>query len=659
MKTYLQPIRNARLYTYLQHTLPTQEGTYTLMGLYAMVATYIGFYTIDAAVVEPYAGLYEVIYQSVLFATSILITFPVWPLWMKSRRFIAFFWPLSISAILFFAGTLLVIMSQIQPMQMMVLMINILVVALVLRVPMALALAISGIGLAVWFFSHYIGEALPWSELGAWQGKTAYILLLFASLLVALFNYQESLRHLNKKNKALIRLGLENRDALQVVKDASVAHLIRIAKDLQTVPEEGSLAAKLHALESELIPIAFQLQGIDARSQDYLRLQLTTFSIQQWLDKTNTKLQEKGISRIEVEKTTQQQELLGDCGQLISLLTKSVIALQGFGQQDLGESPTVLVALEDTQLSYSLPDVAQDYVKYVQALRIVVTTEASLPSLAPSYEANLAGEVTSISYNTRALAQLINSRIIKSHYGYSETTSTTFIYVIPINVKEVRPKDMDKPYIDLRTAPRRANDCFKNNQIDAQAREKAFLTAVVEHSQADIGLVEIALELMKWYHGPVERHSGEPFYLHPLSVAQIVLDYNQDEATILGALLHDIVEDTSILLQQIGMVFGQEAADVVDQITHLQRILNSPYKVRLSAEENLRMLEHFGNTRAMYIKLADRMHNMRTIEGHDSVTKQKQIAKETLQFFAPLAERLGLQQAAEEFKERCLAVLDK
>lgn len=663
MKTHSQPSRTSRLYTYLQQTLPAQEGTYTLMGLYAMAATYIGFYTIDVAAVQVYESLYKGIYQSVLFATSILITFPVWPSWMKSRRFITFFWPLGIATILFFAGTLIALMSQFQPMHMMVLMINILVVALVLSVPLSLSFAVVGISAAVWFFSYYTSDPLPWSELGSWQWRMAYILLLFGSFLVILFQYQEYFRQLSSSHESLVSLAGENqgdverRKAVQAVKEASVEPLLRIAKDLSELPAEGSLAEKLHELEAELIPIAFQLQGIDTQAQNYLRLQLAPFSIQQWLAGTKAKLQEKGISNMQVQQVTQHQEFLGDVEQLITLLTKSVVALQGPSYEDFRESPPVLVALEDTQLSYPLPDVSEGYVKYIPALRVVVTTAANLPPLAPSYKANLADRPSNRPYTTQALSQLANGRIIQSHYGYAEIASNTLIYVIPINVKEIRPKDMDKPYTGI--AVKRANDRFKSNQVDAQALEQAFLAAVAAQSQADIGLVKIALELIKWYHGPIERHSGEPFYLHSLSVAQIILDYDQDQATLLGALLHDTVEDTAILLQQIATVFGQETAEVVGLVTHLQSIPGTFYKVKLSAEENLKMLDHAGNTRALYVKLADRMHNMRTIEGHDSIAKQKQIAIETLQCFVPLAERLGLEQAAEELRARCLAVLEK
>lgn len=231
------------------------------------------------------------------------------------------------------------------------------------------------------------------------------------------------------------------------------------------------------------------------------------------------------------------------------------------------------------------------------------------------------------------------------------------IYVVPVNIEAVRPQDMDKEYMEVGAKPKRANDHFKNDKgTDVQAQETAFLADVAARSKADLGMIRMALETIKWYHGPRNRNSGEPFYLHPLTVAHIVLDYDQTEATIIGALLHDTVEDTPMQLEHIEAMFGKETADVVDVVTHLQSIPGSIYKVKLSEVENLQMLERTGNTRGLYVKLADRMHNMRTIKGHKNIAKRKLIAQETADFFVPLAKKLGLTEAAQEFEEMCYEV---
>ena len=310
--------------------------------------------------------------------------------------------------------------------------------------------------------------------------------------------------------------------------------------------------------------------------------------------------------------------------------------------------------IEDTRLSYPLPDVDKDYIKYVPAVRIAITVGDDLPEVQGSYSADLNGLTPQTS---EELARHANSRIVKSHYGYEEVTEDTFIYVVPVDIEDVRPQDMDKDYMEVGARPIRANDHFKNDQgIDAQVQESAFLTDVAAQSNADLGMVKMALETIKWYHGPKKRNSGEPFYLHPLTVAHIVLDYNTDEETIIGALLHDTVEDTPMQLEHIEAMFGKQTAAVVDVVTHLQSIPHSIYKVKMSEVENLQMLDRTGNTRGLYVKIADRMHNMRTIGGHKKVAKRKLIAQETADFFVPLARKLGLTEAAAEFEKMCYEV---
>ena len=460
---------------------------------------------------------------------------------------------------------------------------------------------------------------------------------------------------------SLLQAAEEKDKALKTLQNTGIRNLLQVAKDLQRLPVTGEVAQRLHAIEASLIPMAFQLQNIDTGAQEYLRLQVDTVTIDQLLAKVREKLKENGITHpISCQQATKCEELACDPERLATLISNSVAALQKQteGLQEEEKDP-ILLGLEDTKLHYPLPDVAEGYVKNVKALRIVVTTEPSLPALEPSYQPDLTtAPITDHPTTTQEIEQMTNERIVKAHYGYAEVAPNTFCYVIPGKIRKVRPKDMDKPYMEFGAAPVRANDLYKSDTIDAQAQEKEFLAAVAQRSKAEIGLVKMALELIKWYHGPASRHSGEPFYLHPLSVAQIVMDYNTDEPTILGALLHDTVEDTAMLLPHIETVFGSETAAVVDVVTHLQSLGDSPYKIKLSEEENLQMLSRIGNTRALYVKIADRLHNMRTIHARP-YERQLHRAQETLDFFVPLAERIGLKQAAEELRSRCEEVLSR
>ena len=159
--------------------------------------------------------------------------------------------------------------------------------------------------------------------------------------------------------------------------------------------------------------------------------------------------------------------------------------------------------------------------------------------------------------------------------------------------------------------------------------------------QACLVIVEKAYRFAEEAHRGQLRNSGEDYILHPLEVAQILVELEMDEATIAAALLHDVVEDTTFTIIDIEKEFGSEIALLVDGVTKLGRI---EYKSKMEQQvENLRkmFLAMAKDIRVILIKLADRLHNMRTLKYH-SVQKQKEIAQETLEIFAPLANRLGI-----------------
>ena len=143
-----------------------------------------------------------------------------------------------------------------------------------------------------------------------------------------------------------------------------------------------------------------------------------------------------------------------------------------------------------------------------------------------------------------------------------------------------------------------------------------------------------------------------------MAVAQIVLEYLPEEEVLLGALLHDIVEDTPMTLEQIALIFDQEVATIVNGVTHMESNEATIYKVLLSHPENIHRLLGTKDARMLYVKLADRMHNMRTIAAK-SPESQRRTAEETLLFFVPLAKYLGLMAAAEELRTLSFRVLGK
>ena len=144
--------------------------------------------------------------------------------------------------------------------------------------------------------------------------------------------------------------------------------------------------------------------------------------------------------------------------------------------------------------------------------------------------------------------------------------------------------------------------------------------------------------------------------MHPIAVARLLLGRSQDEDTLLAALLHDVVEDTPMTLAQLRVRFNPTVAALVDAVTKLDK---GARKRALSKQENLQKLDTQLDPRALEVKIADRWHNMETIAGHPLLAKRKKVAQETLDFFVPIARRIGWMQAAAALEHLSRQQLDQ
>lgn len=177
------------------------------------------------------------------------------------------------------------------------------------------------------------------------------------------------------------------------------------------------------------------------------------------------------------------------------------------------------------------------------------------------------------------------------------------------------------------------------------------------HPSADVTQIEKAYNLAKKAHGEQKRKSGEPYIIHPLWVAIILADLEMDKETIIAALLHDVVEDTQIGEDYIKEEFGEEVALLVDGVTKLGRVSYSADKLELQAENLRKMfLAMAKDIRVIIIKLADRLHNMRTLQ-FMTPAKQQEKARETMDIYAPIAGRLGISKIKTELDDLSLKYL--
>ncbi len=159
-------------------------------------------------------------------------------------------------------------------------------------------------------------------------------------------------------------------------------------------------------------------------------------------------------------------------------------------------------------------------------------------------------------------------------------------------------------------------------------------------------------------HQNQKRMSGDPYLIHPVAVADILTDLKLDSATIATGLLHDTIEDTHATYKTIKKEFGKEVADLVEGVTKISEFENQA--IYNSKAENFRklILATSRDIRVLLVKLADRLHNMRTLKSIEEKQKRERIARETMEIYSPLADRMGMNRIRDELEDLSFEILN-
>jgi GTP pyrophosphokinase len=212
-----------------------------------------------------------------------------------------------------------------------------------------------------------------------------------------------------------------------------------------------------------------------------------------------------------------------------------------------------------------------------------------------------------------------------------------------------------EPRVEVRTDRRSVLPWRRPHTVDAELGP--LVNAYLErHRRGDTTMIEHAYEMARNAHREQVRRSGEPYITHPVGVALVLADLGLDDVTVAAALLHDAVEDTTVTATDIERELGAEVAHIVDGVTKLDRLQFDSKEAQQAATLRKMLVAMAKDIRVLLIKLADRLHNMRTIASLPPA-KQERIAQETIDIYAPLAHRLGIADMKWQLEDTSFAVL--
>ena len=676
-KQWYQSIRQFHLLPYLEKRLPKQDQAYLLLAFYIFATNYAGLYLFPKEVAIQYPSLYKWLYYSVTLVITMFLAFPIWPQGLRAKRLLVWMWPASIFYTLFIVGSMLAILSGFEMPQLMLLMLNLFMTILFLDGPIALFMCLIGGGGALFILQQTAVIPVDLSgSTSTLQFRIVYGLLLFSGSLIALFKHQQAYRGLEASNLLLKTTQKETHQALlqalqhrehlaQKMRQESTQLFTsiqgmseKLEQETRHLQDEQAIAVAsttLREANDKLRAASAYFNQIIYQVKDYMQLKVSTLPIRKLLQQTLQGIKYKQDLQNKVQVTvqlhTQQEDVQCDPEALQQLLADGI----AYAQQRAENDQPILLNVADTTLGYPITSV-KDYIKKVRALCITITTQDTIPVLRDLYMGAVSNTGMSLPRSISVLPLIRNQRIVDEHYGTTEFVegmhSFTQLYIIPLRLREIRPATMDAPEI-------KRDVLLSSSESMVYTQEEDLVDILSKDASIDIDIVKKAIKLIKECHGQSRRKTGELFYLHPIAVAKILWDYTKDQDTLIAALLHDTVEDTSISLVQIGGMFNETVQRIVDGVTHLESNIENQRRVTLSAHENIQKLLGVDDNRVLYVKLADRLHNMRTIEGHKNLSKQQEIANETLQFFVPIARHLQINAIEKELQQLASQVLNK
>lgn len=584
---------------------------------------------------------------------SLLITESIWP--TIFLPYLPAFWYITLAYCLPFLSTMLLCLTNGATEYLINIAVTIMFLMLLVDWVSATSIGIISAGAAALLYKYGVNAALCLQE-SHFSFHTMYLLgyqLIFGAAIGLIFSRRkQSMLETNKKINIMIQATSDMRekqlrDSLSVEDNISKGLGMREINMIERIANLRGLCEKLMKLApqakdlmeeySEASKTLEYLENLSERAKDYLKLNVKTVSMDLFLSSINemANVYSKDYS---IVIRTEITEFECDAVELSHVFADALHNIHVLNVED----DHITIDIANTEVSYTLTSLP-NYEKKLKALQFTISTAQSLnEKLFPNlYKEELKNPKDILPEKDNTTDSVISQRVMAAHFGISKTikneTGYTVILVVPIHLREIRPLtlDLEIPEEVIITWP------------GALELEKKFKEEIkIKAPSINLKKIDTAIELIKKYHYHQNRHSGEPYYLHPVAVAMIELESSQEEDAILGALLHDTLEDTALNPMDLKTMFGERVTEIVLGASKIDLERIPKFQ---SNEEHLKSLDK-KDLIVLSIKISDRLHNMRTLNGHKSIEKRRAIAQETLNFFVPLAKELGMIKAYEELK---------
>ncbi len=660
-----QQIRKMATYSFVAAHFPRKESTFTLFGIYIIVSSFLALFSIDEGYFWPYVYWYMV----VMAIGTILMVYPSFHAYKPGgNKCLHLLWPIVLFGVLFVSGMQFAILGHFSPMLCTLCTSNLAIAAVFMPFQIVCVLLL---------LTCYGYQLLPvtvpiWSTVWAsWETATqpaAYAVAMVGIILITqLYRYMRD-RAIAKQNVIALARTYERSASLQAIYNQKNwsrldpthggAMLQKMSQLLgapcqylyahgqeQLGASINNFTKKLHAFGKLLLQKAKEERSltIDPNVLQSVRVEAVIAQAHQ-----NVRDLEVPIQLL-LRNQSEVQELLADPALLERLLTINFLETSNRAQD---KECMITCAITDTLLHYDCEQTIQieKETLTLPALAFCIRTDTLVQEIKPFYDATDTVSTSCLPKTEEQLYQAESRQIVEAHGGYVEILETSEVlsclYVLPIAGKQVMCfKTHDPNAFEPRVA----------ETTESIQQEKELVELLVTQTMLQKDIVEKTIVFTKNAYNNMLRPSGEPYYYtYPMEVTRLLLDMTKDPDALLAGLLHDLVENTSVRVSQIELLYGSAVAHIVDMVTYYK---TNGYRWKLEAEANKSMLEACNDIRIVYITLADRLYNLRTLHAHQWEDQQR-IAKDTLEFYIPWGRKHKVAQWLEEMRQICEQILD-